>query len=1317
MTRIFSPNRRFALGCLLAWLALCSSGWAQTTTFTYQGSLSNGGNLANGSYDLQFKLYDQLTGGTLQGSPNTVTVSNVTVTAGVFTVGLDFGAAAFPGAARYLEICVRPAGSGSFTTLAPRQQLTSTPYAIRSLSAGSTTNFSGSLSGDVTGTQGATVVSLVGGVSASNIASGATAANNATNANTPSTIVKRDGSGNFTAGTITATSFSGSGASLTNLNASNISSGTLLDSLLPSNLARLNAAQIFTANQTINANLIQSGTLVQFTPTNGLVAGGTEGSGAIPATGAGVRLMWYPKKYAFRAGKLDNTGNTYWDDANVGSGSTAFGFNTRASGTNSFAAGDSANASGQGSVAFSLGVASGQYSFAHYGTANGTKSIAIGEGTLASGAGAVALGSFAQATNDTAVALGSCTANGDGATCLGTSKATGDWSTTIGHWVSSSSNSSNTTTYRGVLAFGDFSGGVGNSLYATADNQFNARAAGGYRFFASSDTSDNTKPGLFISGTTGNTQINGNLTVSGTITGTFSGSLAGDVTGTQSATVVSTVGGVTATNVASGATAANNATNANTASTIVKRDASGNFSAGTITASLNGNATSATTATNFTGSLAGDVTGTQSATVVSTVGGVSSSNVASGATAANNATSSNTANTIVKRDSSGNFAAGTITATAFSGSGASLTNLNASNISGGMLLDSLLSSNVAKLNAAQTFTANQTINANLTQSGTLVQFTPTDGLLVGGTLGSGIIPATGAGTRMMWYPGKAAFRAGRVNGTAWDTVGSWSFATGWDNKASGNGSAAFGSTNTASGANSFSSGAVNSASGDHSVAMGFNNFVSGRASVALGYQNDASGEYSIALGSHASTNEKTGSFVYGDQSTDEADNTDITATADNQFSVRAAGGLRFFASSNTSDEAKPGLFISGTTGNTQINGNLTVSGSILGTISGGGGSITNLNATNISSGTLDDTHLSANVALKNTANTFTANQTINANLTQSGTLVQFTPTNGLVAGGTFGIGTIPAAGGGTRMMWYPAKAAFRAGSVSGTQWDVASIGNYSFAVGSDAKASGDHSIAIGRNATASGAESVALSNTSTASGSNSFASGFQSTASGNFSVALGYLTTASGTRSTVMGSNASSNGKVSSFVYGDGSTTDTISATQHNQFVVRAQNMWFGIDNNVTATAGRFLETSTGAYLTTGGTWTNSSSRALKTNFAPINARAVLQQVLQLPIQTWNYKAEDAKVRHIGAISQDFHQLFGFGDSAESIATVDADGVALAAIQGLHEELQDRDAKLAQQQQELGQLKQQIKAQQAMIDGLRQLICAQQPQAEVCKIR
>ncbi len=164
----------------------------------------------------------------------------------------------------------------------------------------------------------------------------------------------------------------------------------------------------------------------------------------------------------------------------------------------------------------------------------------------------------------------------------------------------------------------------------------------------------------------------------------FTGSLAGNVTGTQSATVVATVGGQTAANVASGAIAVNAATSVNTPNTIVKRDASGNFSAGTIAGNLAGNATTATSATSFTGSLAGNVTGTQGATVVATVGGQTAANVASGAIAANAATSANTPNTIIKRDASGSFAAGVVTATNFFGNGVGLTGLNAANLVGNL---------------------------------------------------------------------------------------------------------------------------------------------------------------------------------------------------------------------------------------------------------------------------------------------------------------------------------------------------------------------------------------------------------------------------------------------------------------------------------------------------------------------------------------------------------------------------------------------------------------------------------------------------------
>lgn len=120
---------------ILIFLQLLSvSMTAQTTAFTYQGHLNDSSVAANGTYEMQFGLFDAVSGGTQIGS--TVTNSNVSVVSGVFTVTLDFGAGAFPGADRFLQISVRPCGNPNpFTVLNPRQSLTSSPYSIRSLSA------------------------------------------------------------------------------------------------------------------------------------------------------------------------------------------------------------------------------------------------------------------------------------------------------------------------------------------------------------------------------------------------------------------------------------------------------------------------------------------------------------------------------------------------------------------------------------------------------------------------------------------------------------------------------------------------------------------------------------------------------------------------------------------------------------------------------------------------------------------------------------------------------------------------------------------------------------------------------------------------------------------------------------------------------------------------------------------------------------------------------------------------------------------------------------------------------------------------------
>lgn len=159
-------------------LAYCKSVPAQTLAFTYQGSLKSNGAPANGNFDMTFTLFDADSGGSQVGLA--FTRSNVPVVNGVFSVLLNFGNQFQSGALRFLEISVRPSGSGAApTTLAPRQVITSVPYAIKSLDT-----------------------ETLGGVPAANyVLSGATAINAATAYNIGgSRVLSIGGTGNLFAG-------------------------------------------------------------------------------------------------------------------------------------------------------------------------------------------------------------------------------------------------------------------------------------------------------------------------------------------------------------------------------------------------------------------------------------------------------------------------------------------------------------------------------------------------------------------------------------------------------------------------------------------------------------------------------------------------------------------------------------------------------------------------------------------------------------------------------------------------------------------------------------------------------------------------------------------------------------------------------------------------------------------------------------------------------------------------------------------------------------------------------------------------------------
>jgi hypothetical protein len=90
----------------------------------------------------------------------------------------------------------------------------------------------------------------------------------------------------------------------------------------------------------------------------------------------------------------------------------------------------------------------------------------------------------------------------------------------------------------------------------------------------------------------------------------------------------------------------------------------------------------------------------------------------------------------------------------------------------------------------------------------------------------------------------------------------------------------------------------------------------------------------------------------------------------------------------------------------------------------------------------------------------------------------------------------------------------------------------------------------------------------------------------------------------------------------------------------------------------------------------------------------VLKAVASMPITTWNYKANDDSVRHMGPMAQDFHDAFGLGASETMIETIDPDGVALAAIQGLDQRMDDvvadKDAEIAELRAELAEVKAQL---------------------------
>lgn len=280
-------------------------------------------------------------------------------------------------------------------------------------------------------------------------------------------------------------------------------------------------------------------------------------------------------------------------------------------------------------------------------------------------------------------------------------------------------------------------------------------------------------------------------------------------------------------------------------------------------------------------------------------------------------------------------------------------------------------------------------------------------------------------------------------------------------------------------------------------------------------------------------------------------------------------------------------------------------------------------------------------------------------------------------------------------------------TVSGGEGNTASDDWSTVGGGYDNAAAGQYAaVGGGDKNTASGSRSSVIGgNNNRASGSrSSVGGGANNTASGQFStVPGGFLNQAGGESSFAAGHSAivrdaatvgNAIGDRGTFVWADSTFSDFVSDGE-NRFLVRSTG------------GARFYSSpnlATGVSLAPNdGSWTSVSDRNLKENIVVVDGREVLERLSEIPIATWNYKAQDPSIRHIGPMGQDFHAAFGVGAEPPRINTIDADGVALAAIQGLNqkltEELKCRDAENAELKRTVNGLKELVKAINQQING------------------
>jgi len=441
---------------------------------------------------------------------------------------------------------------------------------------------------------------------------------------------------------------------------------------------------------------------------------------------------------------------------------------------------------------------------------------------------------------------------------------------------------------------------------------------------------------------------------------------------------------------------------------------------------------------------------------------------------------------------------------------------------------------------------------------------------------------------------------------------------GWSNTASGAyATIGGGDDNTASGDNAtIGGGKANDAAGYYAaVGGGRGNTASNNyATIAGGRANKASLHYTTVAGGY--TNQATGYYaaVGGGQSNKATQDSSTVAGGDNNLADANYATVGGGVENTASRECA-----------TASGGRANVASSYYATVGGGRGNTANNNYTTIAGGRA------------NTANTHYA--TVGGGYVNQATGLYASVGGGQGNEATEDCATV--AGGDDNL------ADANHATVGGGRANTAT-GYYATVAGGRGNAGNQNyaTVAGGRGNTANGYYATALG-------------GRENRASGDYSVAAGY-------RAKV---DASHDGAM---LFADGTALNFNSAAA-NEFAARCTGgarFVSAVNGSGTPTAGVTLAAG-------GGSWSSISDRNAKQDFEAVDKRELLHRLANVPITTWQYRTQDASIRHIGPMAQDFHAAFGVGEDDRHITTIDAHGVALGAIQGLHELVKEKDAQIA----------------------------------------